>query len=570
MCVRLSRSAVVYLVATLGVIGTLVPVRSRTWAEEPRFVDHSLLIAPEFPCTWPSYPFPRFQIFRQRSIGADSAYNVDVLLIDGNTGTQLDVPPHSVARPDLKREKSGPLGLAYTDKIAAWQFGGEACVVDVRDLLDQSPNGVSPLVQPAHVERFEQQHRQLRFGDVVLFRSDFSDRYYQPLPAGRRFIADILDRKAPGYPDPSPECMEFLAARKVMALGTDSASMGPLPNLAEPTHYAGLKHGMIWTEGATNLGALPSTGAFYCMLAPKHKDGPYSEGRAFSIVGGELPQRLIDACRNERAIDLSPTLSREFPVTSPGVRTGDHRQAYLKVDFLYSDYLDMWHHGHLMDAMSGTHLVPPAFALPPDNQSIPYAPEVRGWLEEYESRFGARGTSTLTTEQVPIDWTCGETRVIDVTSLIGTTKPQDWPASPEIKVDHVLAFEARHGQLESGDVVIFYTGHTDKYYRAAPADGDMWQNPLNGKSEGWPAPGAETIHFLKGRGIRCVATDAPDLGGVDPRRALMTYWSLGTEEMVGVEMLVNVGKIPDNAYFLFAAVKVRDCHGGPGRAIVLY
>jgi kynurenine formamidase len=34
---------------------------------------------------------------------------------------------------------------------------------------------------------------------------------------------------------------------------------------------------------------------------------------------------------------------------------------------------------------------------------------------------------------------------------------------------------------------------------------------------------------------------------------------------------VNVDKIPvQGAYFLFAAVKVRDCHGGPGRAIVLY
>ena len=78
--------------------------------EATKFVDHSLLIAPEFPCTWPSAPFPRFQITHQRVIGPDSAYNIDVLLIDGNTGTQLDVPPHSVARPDLKREKSGPLG----------------------------------------------------------------------------------------------------------------------------------------------------------------------------------------------------------------------------------------------------------------------------------------------------------------------------------------------------------------------------------------------------------------------------------------------------------------------------
>ena len=539
-------------------------------AEESRFVDHSLLVAPEYPCTWPSHPFPRFQITHQRTTGPNSAYNIDVLLIDGNTGTQLDVPPHSVARPELNREKSGPLGLAYTDRIEPWQFGGEACVVDVRDLLDQAGKGVSPLVLAEHVERFEQQHRQLRFGDVVLFRSDYSDMYYRPLPEGRRYIADILDRKAPGYPDPDPDCMEFLAARGVMTLGTDSASMGPLPTLAEPTHYAGLKYGMVWTEGATNLGALPPTGAFYCLLGPKHKDGPYGEGRAFSIVGGELPQRLIDACRNRQALDLSPTLSSVLPLTSPGIGAGNHRQVYLKVDFLYSEYLDMWHHGHLMDSMAGTNLVPPSFALPSDSYPIPYAPDVRGWLEEYEAEFGKRSTSSMTTEQVPLDWTCGAARVIDVTHLVGSTKPQQWPLSPEITIDHIREFETTNGQLRPGDIVIFHTGHNDRYLKPPPADSDLWLNPLTGKSEGWPAPAADTVVYLKDKGIRCIATDAPDLGGVDPRRAVMTYWALGSREMVGVEYLVNVGRIPQDAYFLFAAVKIRDCHGGPGRAIVLY
>lgn len=538
---------------------------------EPTFHDHSLMIAPEYPCTWPSHPFPRFALIRSRQIGAESAYNVDTLLIDGNTGTQLDVPPHSVARPELKREKSGPLGLAYTDKIEPWQFGGEACVVDVRDLLDKASNGVSPLIRPEHVERFEKQHRQVRFGDVVLFRSDYSDKYYQPLPLGRRFIADVLDRKAPGYPDPDPDCMRFLGERRVLALGTDSASMGPLPDLAEPTHYAGLKYGMVWTEGATNLKALPATGAFYCLLGPKHEGGPYGEGRAFSIVGGELPRRLIDACRNKRAIDLSPTLSPKLPLTSPGAGTGHHRQTYLKIDFLYTEYLDMWHHGHLMDAMAGTHLVPPAFALPADDAPVPYAPEVRGWLEEYEKKYGKRGTSRRTTEQVPIEWTCGETRVVDVRSLVGSTKAADWPASPEITVAHLQGHEQQHGELRPGDVVVFHTGHNERHLRPLPADAGLWLDPLNGKAEGWPAPGPDAIVYLKKKGIRCVASDAPDLGGVDPKRALMTYWALGSQDMVGVEFLVNVDKIPaQGAYFLFAAVKVRDCHGGPGRAIVLY
>ncbi len=535
-----------------------------------RFVDCSLLVAPEYPASWPAHPFPRFQLIHEQVVGPNSPYNIDVLLIDGNTGTQLDVPPHSVVRPELNREKSGPFGLAYTDKIEAWQFGGEACIVDVRDLLDKAPNGVSPLVLPSHVERFEQQHRRLKFGDVVLFRSDYTDAYYRPFPAGHRYIADVVDRKAPGYPDPNPDTMEFLATRGVMTLGTDSASMGPMPNLAEPTHYAGLRHGMIWTEGATNLGQLPATGAFYCMLGPKHANGPYSETRAFAVVGGDLPARLIESARNKRAIDLSPTLAMNLPVTHLGSLAGRHRQVYVKVDFLYSPDLDMWHHTHLMDATAGTHLITPSFALPPEGAAVEYSPEVRGWLADYESKYGKRGFSSRTTDKVPLDWTCGDARVVDVRNLVGTTQPSTWPASPEITIDLLKADEKAHGEFVRGQIVLFHTGHIDQHFKPAPDDKGVWQDPLTGKSEGWPAPGPEAIHYLHSKGIRCIATDAPDLGGVDPRRALMTYWALGGSDMAGVEFLNNVGSVPKKAYFLFAPTRIRDCHASPGRAIVLY
>ncbi|MFM8396192.1 MAG: hypothetical protein ACKOAH_00065, partial [Pirellula sp.] len=132
--------------------------------DTPKFIDHSLLVAKEYPCNWPTHPFPKFQIVHQSTVGLASPYNIDSLYVDGNTGTQLDVPPHSVARPELNREKSGPLGLATTEKTEAWQFGGEACVVDTRDLLDKAPKGVSPLVTPDYLERFEATHRKLRFG----------------------------------------------------------------------------------------------------------------------------------------------------------------------------------------------------------------------------------------------------------------------------------------------------------------------------------------------------------------------------------------------------------------------
>jgi kynurenine formamidase len=225
-----------------------------------------------------------------------------------------------------------------------------------------------------------------------------------------------------------------------------------------------------------------------------------------------------------------------------------------------------------MDAMAGTHLVPPAYALPPEGSYPEYSPQVRAWLQEYEKTYGPRRTSNMTAEQVPLEWTCGELRIIDVRMLVGTTRPADWPASPEITPGHVQAYEQDHGPLQPGQVVLFYTGHLDRHLRPRPHDAGVWSDPLLGKSEGWPAPGPDTVLYLKQRGIRCVATDAPDLGGVDPKRALWTYWTLGSQEMVGVEFLHNVGSIPPDrhAYFLFASLKIRDCHGGPGRAIVLY
>jgi kynurenine formamidase len=226
---------------------------------------------------------------------------------------------------------------------------------------------------------------------------------------------------------------------------------------------------------------------------------------------------------------------------------------------------------HMMDSHAGTHLVPPAYALPaPGFNNTRYAPEVREWLAEYEKKFGPRGTSTVTTEQVPLEQTCGPARVIDVTRLLGTTAKDQWPASPEIKAADIEAFEKDHGELKAGDIVIFKSGWSDKFYKPLPAGNACFADPLNGKAEGWPAPGPEAILHLAKKGVRCVGTDAPTLGGVDPRRALMTYWTLGGKNLVGVEFLTNLDKLPRDGYFLFAAPKVKNCHGGPGRAIAVY
>ena len=116
-------------------------------------------------------------------------------------------------------------------------------------------------------------------------------------------------------------------------------------------------------------------------------------------------------------------------------------------------------------------------------------------------------------------------------------------------------------------MVIFHSGYSDRYLKPFPEDMACMADPLNGKREGWPAPGADAIRYLADRGIRCVATDGPTLGGVDPKRAVMTYWALGSGGMVGVEFLTRVGSMPPKAYFIFAAPRLEGAHGGSGRRL---
>lgn len=536
----------------------------------PQFIDLSLLVAPDLPGPWPA-GWPAYQINHYQQIGPLSAYNSDILVIDGNNGTQLDVPPHSIPLPETNLPNAGILGRMYTDKVAPWQFGGEACVVDCRDLLDAASPGDSPFIKRDRIAAWEKSHRPLGPGDVVLFHSGYTDKYYRPFPDGRRFIAEPLEAKASAWPDPDPDCMDYLGSRKVMTLATDSASMGPLPNLAEPTHLAGLKYGMVWTESGTGFGQLPPTGAFYLMVGPKHAGGLYSEGRALAVVGDSLAKRLIDSARKKNVVDLSVTLSSELPVTWPGPGVGRHRQPYLTVPIMYAANLGLNHVTHMLDSNAGTHLVPPAYALPPEGfDNARYSPEVRGWLSEFEKKHGPRGTSDVTAEKVPLAQMCGRARVIDVTALAGTTDKKRWPASPEITAEHLQQFEKREGELQPGDVAIFHSGHNDKYFKPMPEGSACLADPLNGKQEGWPAPGPDAIAYLAKKGVRCVATDGPSLGGVEPKRALMTYWALGSRGLVGVEFLINVGKLPKDAYFIFAPVKIRDCHGGPGRALAFF
>jgi kynurenine formamidase len=536
--------------------------------------DLSLLVARDLPCVWPVGMTPL--VIVPTTIGP-SAYHRNMLIIDEHTGTQWDAPAHFVPPPDSGLPGAGPNGLLTGEKVPAWQFCGEACVIDVTAHCDDAPAGSSYLIGPEIVQAWERAHRPLRFGDVVLFRSDYTDRYYQHFPAGDRFVTSALRKETPGWPAPTPETMEYLADRGVMTLGLDGASMGPLPDLAVATHQAGGKRGMIWTECATRLGSLPETGAFYAMLAAKHAGGSGGECRSIGITEPALAARLIDSARHKRVVDLSVTLDENYPVTWTGEGPGAEATRYVaKTLNAFSPARGPYFaRTHLFDSFAGTHVVMPGFSLPVVDfgNDRPMAGLLAS-LAKYEARFGPRETSSRWDDLAPLNKMMGPAHVVDVRQLIGTTDSSRWPASPRITPEYIQQHEADTAPIKAGDVVIFYSGFSDAHYTPlppAPEIDGMFVAPLSGKAEGWPAPSPEAIEYLSHKGVRCIGTDGPTLGGVDPEQALFVYWLAGSRGILPVEFLTNVSAIHGrDAFLLYAPIKIEGMRGGYGRALALY
>ena len=257
-------------------------------------------------------------------------------------------------------------------------------------------------------------------------------------------------------------------------------------------------------------------------------------------------------------VDLSVVLAEELPISWPGAGVGHHRQPFITIKFGYNPNTRLPFDMHMLDSHSGTHLVPPSYALPDEGfNDRTYAREVQEWLAAYQKRYGPRGTSDVTTDKVPIGQTCGPARVIDVRHLAGTTDPKTWPISPEITVAQIESDEKAHGELRPGDVVVFHTGWSDRFCRPLPLGKACMEDPLNGASEGWPAPGPDAIVYLHGKGVRCVATDAPTLGGVEPRRAAHDVLGAGWQRH-------GRGRVPDKrrpdaARCLFPVRRGEDC-----------
>jgi len=540
----------------------------------PGVVDLSLTVAADLPCFWPAGMTP-FAVVPTATFGLTGRHR-DMLVIDEHTGTQWDAPAHFVPPPDSGLPGAGPMGSVTGEKVPVWQFCGEACVIDLTKHRDAAAAGESFLIGPEHVREWEIAHRPVGPGDVVCFRTGYTDAYYRPFPEGERFVSEALRKKTAGWAAPRPETMIYLADRGVTTLATDGASMGPLPNLAVATHQAGGSRGLVWVECATNLGSLPATGSFVAILAAKHAGGSGGECRMIGITEPTIAATLNARAKAHAVVDLSVTLDENLPIVWPGWSPGEEGARYVaKVLNAFSkERGPFFALGHIFDSFAGTHVALPSFALPADGAELAAADSaIRAAVAVFESRHGPLGTSAVRTAGVPLESMMGPAHVVDVRGLVGTAAfAAGRPRSPLVTRALLEKHDAAR-PFRAGEVVLFHSGHTDTTLRALPAlpaQDACLTMPLAGMAEGWPAVAPDAVAYLADKGIRCVGTDGPTLGGVDPVLSREVDWLAGTRGLLVVAMLTGLDALVDrDAYFLFAPIKIAATRGGYGRALAL-
>ena len=257
-------------------------------------VDLSVTVAENMPAHWGTSPaFQRwtYNWFTQEKdqhgndyFTHEGPYFGQRYVIDEHTGTQSDFPAHFIPPAKSGLPEASEMGEITGEKYPLERMMGPAVVIDASDIRDKAEAGKSPVITLDRVKQWESQNGPVKAGEVVLFRSGYSDAYYKPMPEGMRMtFQPVVTKTAPGWPAPEPAVMEYLRGKGVWHLGTDGPSMGPCEG-GQAVHVAGLKHGMSWEEMLTNMSKLPVRGSFYVALGVKVRGQSGAISRAVAFV----------------------------------------------------------------------------------------------------------------------------------------------------------------------------------------------------------------------------------------------------------------------------------------------
>ena len=202
---------------------------------------------------------------------------------------------------------------------------------------------------------------------------------------------------------------------------------------------------------------------------------------------------------------------------------------------------------YVIDDHTGTQIDYPAHFVPPPDSGLEFANET-GWM---------------TGDKYPVDRMMGPAVVIDVRDILDKADPG---MSPLITVE----------MIKAGDVVLFFSGYDDAYYKPFPEGNRLAWDPLvKADVPAWPAPTPEAVAYLAEKGVTHLAIDSPSMGPAGHMwegkpMAQMTHVKFLETGGSWTEFVRNLGQLPARgAYFISLSAKIVDMSGGLTRAIAI-
>ncbi len=168
----------------------------------------------------------------------------------------------------------------------------------------------------------------------------------------------------------------------------------------------------------------------------------------------------------------------------------------------------------------------------------------------------------LDAASLPLERLIGPAAVIDVRRQAA--------ADPDYRltVGDVRAFEAEHGRIAAGTIVLLRTGWSDRWPDRAAYLGD--DTPGDASNLRFPSYGPEAARLLVEE--RRVAALGADVASIDPGRSTRfpVHRLAAAADVPGLENLAGLGRLPATGAVVFALpMKIAGGTGGPLRAVAL-
>lgn len=245
------------------------------------------------------------------------------------------------------------------------------------------------------------------------------------------------------------------------------------------------------------------------------------EQRPNNAKGIRVVEDLIRAFRNMFAqadvIDLSHTLDEDMPVWP----THPHYHHNLVESYVFGDV--SCHYQLTLGEHTGTHIDAPLH-----------------FVREGPLHYGV--------DQIPLGAMCGRAATISATKL---------GEKGLLTRDHVVSWERENGDLEPGDIVLLRFGW-DKFWAKRPNERKFLAN--------WPGVAKDAAEYFVEKMVKLVGSDTLALDVFNTTDHPTHNVLLGHEVLI-VENLNNLDRLPPFSFFIGFPLKISNGSGSPIRAV---